>query len=122
VLAECRSPTETVPEEFFTVSFAANGGYPEPEAQLVPKGGFASEPEAMTRSGNNFDAWYAEEGFENAFDFATSAVTGDITLYAKWNPSSRGGGSRGGSTPVIGGGVVPVTGISLTIGTLSAIA
>ena len=101
VIPACSSPADTAPEEFFKVSFAANGGEPEPEAQLVPKGGFASEPEAMTRSGNKFDAWYAEEGFENAFDFATSAITGDITLYAKWNPV-RGGGGGGGSTPVSG--------------------
>jgi len=48
-LAVCSNPTGTTPGEFFTVSFAANGGEPEPEAQLIPKGGLISLPEEIFR-------------------------------------------------------------------------
>ena len=44
-LVACSNPSGTILGEFFTVSFAAGGGEPEPEVQLVPKGGLISLPE-----------------------------------------------------------------------------
>ena len=70
----------------FTVTFDANGGTPAPEQQTVDNGDIVTEPAAMTRGGNyEFDAWYKEAAFINKWNFATDTVTGNITLYAKWN-------------------------------------
>jgi len=91
ILAVCGNPAGTTPGEFFTVSFAAYGGEPEPEAQLIPKGGLISLPEDMTRSGNKFDNWYKDEECTEKWDFEKDVVLGDITLYAKWNPAGGGG-------------------------------
>ena len=97
---------------YFTVSFEAFGGEPEPEVQMVPKGSLIAEPEAMTRSANKFDAWYKDEDCTGLWDFEHDVVTEDITLYAKWNPvSSNGakGGGRGGGTPSAGATITITT-------------
>ena len=86
LLTTCKSPTGTLPEEFCKVSFEADGGEPEPEAQLVSKGGLIAEPEAMTRSGNKFDAWYKDEECTTNWDFEKDIVTEDVTLCV---PSGR---------------------------------
>ena len=57
MLTACKNPAGTLPEEFFKVSFEADGGEPEPEAQLVLKGSLIAEPEAMTRSGLGLVTW-----------------------------------------------------------------
>ena len=68
----------------FTVSFESNGGS-EVDDQSVNSGAFASEPNPTRTGGYVFDGWYTDdETFENRWDFASSAVTEDITLYAKW--------------------------------------
>ncbi len=67
--------------EEYEVTFVANGGT-EVNAQTIAYGGKATQPTAPTRTGYTFLGWYAE-GSETAYDF-TSAVTGDLTLTAKW--------------------------------------
>ena len=37
----------------------------------------------VTKDGYIFSGWYLS-GAESAFDFTGTAITGDITLYAKW--------------------------------------
>ncbi len=76
----------------YTVSFDANGHGTAPAAQTVLSGNTATEPSAPTATGWIFGGWYKEAACTNAFDFAT-AITGDITLYAKWTQNS--GGSPG---------------------------
>ena len=44
----------------------------------------ASAPDTPVRSGYAFDGWYTENTYENPYDFH-AAVTGSLTLYAKWN-------------------------------------
>ena len=114
-LAVCESATGTTPDEFFKVSFAANGGEPEPEVQLVQKGGLISLPEEMTKSGQKFDSWYKDEDCTELWDFERDVVIEDIILYAKWNPSGSkgGGGGGGGGTPPAPAGSKDIT-ISVT--------
>ena len=93
--------------EVFTVSFNANGGVPEPEKQKVQRGGLLVEPEEMAKDGHDFGSWYKDEECTVPWDFERDVVDGDITLYAKWEPSetkARSGSSGGGGS--IGGGVV----------------
>ena len=102
ILTTCGGAAGTAPVEFFTVSFFADGGEPEPEAQLIQKGGLITLPEEMTKSGSKFDNWYKDEDCAELWDFENDIVIEDITLFAKWNPASGGGGGGGGrSTPAV---------------------
>ncbi len=73
--------TEKKPDTF-TVSFETNGGSTV-EKQTVEKGKTAANPTAPTKKGYSFSGWYSDKDLKTAYDF-TSAVTADLTLYAKW--------------------------------------
>jgi len=70
----------------YTVSFESNGGS-SVSAQTVNSGKTAARPADPTRSGYTFANWYSNSGLTTVYDFSTP-VTGDITLYAKWNPAA----------------------------------
>ena len=74
---------EVVPLPEFTVSFNANGHGTAPEAQTVVEGQKATNPGALTAEDYEFIGWYTDAACTEAYDFNT-AVTTDITLYAKW--------------------------------------
>ena len=81
--------TELCDETFgttYTVTFNSNGGT-EIDDEEVYTGQTATEPTAPTKSGCEFCGWYSDSGLESAYIF-TSAVTSDITLYAKWTASA----------------------------------
>ena len=59
--------------------------------QVVKAGTYAERPDDPVRDGYDFDGWYTDPGCGRPFDFGTQ-VTGHMTLYAKWVPSSGGGG------------------------------
>lgn len=67
----------------YTVTFNANGHGTAPAAQNVTSGGKATEPTAPTATGFTFGGWYTEAECTNKYNFST-AVTKNITLYAKW--------------------------------------
>ena len=67
----------------YTVTFDANGHGTAPSTQTVESGQKVTEPTAPTATGYIFGGWYKESECENEFDFNT-AITADITLYAKW--------------------------------------
>ena len=68
-----------------TVSFdlCGHGGANIPSQTFV-SGNKASEPAAPKEDGWVFGGWYTEKGCKYRFSF-DSAVTSDITLYAKWD-------------------------------------
>ena len=68
-----------------TVSFdlCGHGGANIPSQTFV-SGNKASEPTAPQEDGWVFGGWYTEKGCQYRFSF-DSAVTSDITLYAKWD-------------------------------------
>ena len=59
----------------------ANHG--EIKSQSVKKGQTASKPEKPKAEGYSFEGWYADNKFENKFNFETP-ITTDTTIYAKW--------------------------------------
>ena len=71
----------------YIVSFNSNGGTTV-DSQSVSNSGSATAdvPTAPTKRGYSFAGWY-NEALTEAYDFDTP-VTGDITLYAKWDKAS----------------------------------
>ena len=67
----------------YTVSFDMQGKGNELQSQQIKKNGKAVKPEP-TADGYTFEGWFTEAACQNAFDFNT-AITKNITLYAKWN-------------------------------------
>ena len=59
----------------------ANHG--EIKSQSVKKGKTASKPEKPEAEGYFFEGWYADNKFENEFNFETP-ITADTIIYAKW--------------------------------------
>jgi uncharacterized repeat protein (TIGR02543 family) len=75
--------------EYWQVSWNLNGGaWPSDDnhATRVVKGGTLAEPAAPTKEGITFDGWYKEADLTHqvSFPYNVSAVTADLTLYAKW--------------------------------------
>ena len=66
----------------YSIRFNSNGGSSVP-AQTVDNGYKATKPADPTKSGYTFGGWYADSACTTAYDF-NSAVTTDLTLYAKW--------------------------------------
>lgn len=70
------------PAEKATVRFETNGGSMI-ASQKVAVGTAATRPKNPTKDTYNFLGWYLDEALTQAYDFS-APVTGDITLYAKW--------------------------------------
>ncbi|QJD84731.1 InlB B-repeat-containing protein [Cohnella herbarum] len=66
----------------YTLTFESNGGTAV-AAQTVKDGSVAVMPEVPTRTGYPFGGWYSDSNLTIPYGF-TEAVTGDMTLYAKW--------------------------------------
>ena len=64
--------------------------------QTTAANGSVTKPADPTREGYTFGGWYTDAACTKAYDFAT-AVTSDLTLYAKWtkNEASSSGSSSG---------------------------
>jgi len=69
-----------------TVTFDSNGGSYVSPATGVNKGETISKPADPVKDGYTFSGWYRDNNtFTQPWNFSTDTVTGDITLYAKWN-------------------------------------
>lgn len=66
----------------YKVTFKTDKDTPYHEQSVAYKN-FATKPSAPGKTGYIFDGWYKDEDCRDAFNFGT-AITGDITLYAKW--------------------------------------
>jgi len=68
----------------YTVSFETNGGSVVPPVTDVPSGSTITKPADPKKGTYVFAGWYKEPELLTEWNFATDTVTGDITLYAKW--------------------------------------
>ncbi|MDO5037480.1 MAG: InlB B-repeat-containing protein [Tissierellia bacterium] len=75
------SVKDPVPQTF-TVTFEANGGSALSN-QTVTENEKATRPDDPTREGFTFVGWFQDQDLTTPYDFE-SPVTGDLTLYAKW--------------------------------------
>ena len=87
----------------YKVTFNANGHGTAPSAQAVEEGKKAAKPADPTASGYTFGGWFTDKECKNAYSFDT-AVTQDITLYAKWTKDSSSSDGSGGSSSSASGG------------------
>jgi|GEM_PF-4847433 len=67
----------------FTVSFESNGGSLVSPRE-VNENALVVRPADPTKDGYRLAGWYKEAGLNNAWNFSSDRVTGDITLYARW--------------------------------------
>ena len=74
--------TKLSPVQAYSVAFDSNGGSSVSD-QVVLDGATVTVPTAPTKTDEVFCGWYMDSGLQAAYDF-TSAVTGNLTLYAKW--------------------------------------
>ena len=77
----------------YTVTFHANGHGTAPVSQTVNSGETVTEPTAPTETGYTFGGWYTDSACTNKYNFST-AVTANITLYAKWTAISTTANNR----------------------------
>lgn len=70
----------------YKVTFDTDGGSAV-ETQTVKEGEKAVRPTNPTKTGYEFDNWYTAKTGGEVFDF-DKAVTGDVTVYARWNSAS----------------------------------
>jgi uncharacterized repeat protein (TIGR02543 family) len=71
----------------YTVTFNADGGTPATQTRTVNSGasaGSSDMPSEPNKSGYTFDGWYTVSGGGGTQFTATTPVTGNITVYAKW--------------------------------------
>lgn len=74
----------------YTVTFETGEGGPTVESQTVNHGDAVTRPADPTMAGKTFVGWTTDADGKTPYVFG-SAVTGDLTLYAKWDdePSAK---------------------------------
>ena len=84
--------TVTIVPATYTVTFESNGGSEVAAMTGVVHGSAIEAPEAPTKTGFTFAGWHKEAGLENLWVFQPAddpdPVTGNTTLYAKWDAST----------------------------------
>ena len=68
----------------FKVTFDSQGGSIVPD-QYIEKDGKVTKPTNPTKAGFDFGGWYTNTLYSTQWNFDTNTVTGNMTLYAKWN-------------------------------------
>ncbi|MCC5910215.1 MAG: InlB B-repeat-containing protein, partial [Clostridiaceae bacterium] len=68
----------------YTVAFNSQGGSPV-ASQTRDFNTLLTPPEEPVKTGYSFGGWYKDVGYFNQWIFATDVVTGNTTLYGKWN-------------------------------------
>jgi len=67
----------------YTVTFNSNSGTTV-SSQTINYNSYATQPTSPTRTGYSFIGWYTDSGCTNIFNFTTTYIINNITLYAKW--------------------------------------
>ena len=70
--------------DYYDVAFDAQGGSLIDTLYQVESGTTIDAPEPPGKANYVFDGWYTGQDYATAWDFETSTVISDTTLYAKW--------------------------------------
>jgi uncharacterized repeat protein (TIGR02543 family) len=75
-----------IPATIYTVTFNPNGGkLNSPATVTVPDGNTVNKPKDPSKQNYTFVNWYSNsQGTGNPFNFASTPIESNITLYAKW--------------------------------------
>ena len=68
---------------YYTVTFATRGGS-SIDSVSVKNGDTVEEPTSPTRMGYVFKGWYTSSLLSTTYNFASTTITSDITIYAGW--------------------------------------
>jgi uncharacterized repeat protein (TIGR02543 family) len=70
----------------YTVTFDSDGGNPARDTRTVTSSGgtVGALPDKPTKTDHTFEGWYTEKNGGGAAFTATTPVTKDLTVYAKW--------------------------------------
>jgi len=71
-------------QDTYTIAFDSKGGSAV-KSKTATYNKLISEPAAPKRSGYTFAGWYQDAKYKTPWTFPKSKVTGNATLYAKWN-------------------------------------
>jgi uncharacterized repeat protein (TIGR02543 family) len=66
------------------VLFDADGGESVPETQNILLNGLVQKPISPLKAGVTFAGWFTNNSFVTMWNFTADAVTGAMTLYARW--------------------------------------
>ena len=67
----------------YNVTFDVDGGS-EIASATVLNGKTVAEPAEPTKNGFAFIGWYTDASFDERYEFATTAITANTTVYARW--------------------------------------
>lgn len=67
----------------YNVAFDTDGGSEIPNASVI-NGKNLPVPAVPVKDGYMFIGWYADNSFTTAYDFETTPVKADLTIYARW--------------------------------------
>ena len=84
--SEGKDPVTEVVE--YTVTFDYKNGNPSASSQ-IQEGQKVIKPTDPIKEGFKFIAWYKEDTYVTVWNFDEDVVTGNITLYAKWEEQSN---------------------------------
>ncbi len=90
----------------YKVVFEAGEHGKAPDGQTVDSGKTALKPEELKADGYVFGGWFTDKECTQEFDFS-SAVTKDITLYAKWTKKAEEPEKNGNTDPKKDGAADP---------------
>lgn len=79
----CQDVRVSVSGDGCIIRFESNGGSSVPD-QTVPLGGKVRRPDDPTRDGFELEGWYSDMDLQQKWDFDRDSVSGNMTLYAKW--------------------------------------
>lgn len=68
----------------YTVTFVLDGGTLEQNTQTINHGEKAQQPQTPTKEGYTFAGWYTNETKDVMFNFETTTITSETSIYAKW--------------------------------------
>lgn len=72
----------------YTVQFAENGGSLVVDYSGIRYGATINVPETIIREGYSLVGWYKENTFESLWQFSSDSITGEITLFARWEANT----------------------------------
>jgi uncharacterized repeat protein (TIGR02543 family) len=93
--------------EAVTVTFDANGGTPATSTVSCPAGARVNLPSDPTHTYHTFGGWYTEPNGNGTEFTATTLVTTNTTVYAKWTPYLQVTFDANGGTPAISTALCP---------------